>query len=191
MKDLFMFLAIFFMFLVLFYGNYATFAWSVLRWVKKPKKVTRNGKVKLVQPKCSFNEQLRCCIPVWQAVEVRKALYGSAGVFAPLAIVSIVFVLLNLFVSFVLPINALVMLIAHILCYIGLLIAFVVYAVITADCARMYDLGKIAIVLNIILPNVFCFYIKNNIPHIMLDMRKEKTFEEHDDDTTFKRKSVT
>lgn len=74
-----------------------------------------------------------------------------------------------------------VMFVAHILFYIGFLASWIMYGIITADCARLYDFGKLTIVLNFLLPHLFCFYIKNNVPHIMLDMRKEKTFEQSSD----------
>lgn len=190
MKDLFIFLGIFVSFLVLFFGNYATFAWVVVRWAKKPKSVNKKGKKVLVQPKCTTAEQIKCCIPVWQAVEVRKALYGTAGVFAPLSIAALAMIIFNLLVSFVFPISSLLLLIAHFLFIIGFIMSWVIYAIVTADCARMYDFGKLTILLNILCPNVFCFYIKNNVPHIMLDMRKDNTFEETTDDTVIKQKPV-
>ncbi|MCM1219027.1 MAG: hypothetical protein NC548_31480 [Lachnospiraceae bacterium] len=181
MRDIIIFVGLLLSFLCLFFGNYGVFAWTVLRWVKKPIKKKSKGKIVLVQPKTTVGEKIRCCIPVWQAVEVRKALYGTGGVFTPISIVSIVLITINFVTSFLLPINGYVMLAGHICFYIGFIMAWVVYAIITADCARMYDFGKLTILLNVLLPNIFCFYIKNNIPHIMLDMRKQKTFEESSD----------
>lgn len=181
MTDFLFFIGLLLIFFVLFFGNYAAFAWMILRWVKKPVKRKSKGKVIMVQPKISAGERIKCCIPVWQAVEVRKAMYGSSGVFAPIAIVALVFMVTNCIISWFIPINAMVMFVAHILFYIGFLASWIMYGIITADCARLYDFGKLTIVLNFLLPHLFCFYIKNNVPHIMLDMRKEKTFEQSSD----------
>ena len=189
MRDIAIFVGLMLVFLVLFFGNYAAFAWVVLRWVCKPVKKKIKGKIKLVQPKISAWEKIRCSIPIWQAVEVRRALYGYAGVFCPLGIISMVLITINFVTSFLLPINGYVMLAGHICFYIGFIMAWIVYGIVTADCAKLYDFGKLTIVLNFLVPNVFCFYIKNNIPHIMSDMRKKKTFEESAD-TVIKSKPV-
>ena len=178
MKDILVFIGLIISILILFFGNYASFAWVVIRWSKKPKVGTKKGKKVLLQPSITSKERFMACIPVWQAVEVRKALHGSAGAWGPIAIVSLVFIGFNLLISWVLPINSMLLLVAHILNYIGLIMSWVTYAVITASCAKLYDFGKFTIFLNVVLPNVFCFYIKNNIPTIMRDMYKDKTFDD-------------
>lgn len=189
MSDIIVFVGLLSIFLILFFGNYAAFAWVVMRWVKQPSKKKSKGKVVLVQPKITAGERIRACIPIWQAIEVRKAMYGSASWFAPVGIVSLVLIIINFVTSFALPINGYVMLAGHICFYIGFVMAWLVYGIVTADCARLYDFGKLTIVLNFILPNLFCFYIKNNIPHIMADMRKQKTFEQSED-TVIKSKHI-
>lgn len=181
MSDILVFVGLLGIFLALFFGNYAMFALTVLKWVKKPIKRKVKGKVKLVQPPNTLGERVRCCIPVWQAVEVRRAMYGTAGAFGPIGIISIVLILVNFVTAFILPINGYVMLAGHVCFYIGFIAAWIISGIITADCARLYDFGKLTIVLNFLLPNIFCFYIKNNIPHIMADMRKQKTFEQAED----------
>lgn len=181
MKDLLTFLAIMLAFLILFFGNYAGFAWTVVRWTKKPVKKKVKGKVKLVQPKLSMGERIRCCIPIWQMIEVRKAMYGSASFFAPLGIIAGLLIIFNFVTSFILAINSMLMFIGHICFFVGFILAWILHGIVTADCARLYDFGKLTILLNFLLPHVFCFYIKNNIPHIMSDMRKEQTFEESKD----------
>ena len=47
-------LAIFFLFFVLLYGSYARFAWTIQRWVKKPRKSRKTHK--MVQPKLKKKE---------------------------------------------------------------------------------------------------------------------------------------
>lgn len=181
MSDILVFCALLGIFLALFFGNYAVFAWMVLKWVKKPIKRKVKGKTTYIQPQLTVGERIRCCIPVWQAVEVRRAMYGSAGAFAPIGIVSMVLILINFITAFILPINGYVMLAGHICFYVGFIASWIISGIVTADCARLYDFGKLTIVLNFLLPNVFCFYIKNNIPRIMADMRKQKTFEQSED----------
>lgn len=177
----------FLLFFVLLYGNYARFAMCMIRWTKKPVKV--RGKKGLQQPALKGKEKLLCCIPIWQVVVARKALYRRGGFIQPLCITSIAFILFNLFVSFVLPINAMVMLIGHLLMYIGIILHFFVYGFVTADAARLYSFSKMCIVLNFIVPHIACVHMINNVPHIMLDMRKSKTFEEDNGDTVIKQKS--
>ena len=186
MRDMIYAILTFVLFFVLLYGSYARFAMCMIRWTKKPIKV--RGKKGLQQPPLTGKEKLVCCIPIWQVVVVRKALYRRGGIFQPLCIAAIAFILFNLFVSFVLPISALVMLIGHLLMYVGILLHFIVYGIVTADAARLYSFSKLCIVLNFLFPHIACVHMVNNVPHIMLDMRKSKTFEEDNGDTVIKQK---
>lgn len=178
MNEYVMFFGLLLIFVLLFFGNYAAFAMVAIRWSKKPKVGTKKGKRVLLQPSITTKEKVLSCIPVWQAVEVHRALTGGTGVWGVLAILSILFIGVNCIVSWFFPFNAYVLLVLHILCYIGIILAWVTYATITAKCAKLYDFKGLTIFLNIICPNVFCFYIKNNIPSIMRDMYKDKTFED-------------
>ena len=182
-------IAIFLICFIMMYGNYGRFATTVIRYSKKPVKRKFKGKVILTQPKVSFTESLPGYIPIWQAVVVRRTLYGYAGFTAPLAIVSLVLIVFNLFVSFVWAINSYVLFFAHIGMWLAIILHLILYAIVTADCAKMYGFGNICILLNVLLPHVACTWMVNNIPHIMSDMRKAKTFEENDGETVIKSKS--
>ena len=182
-------IGIFVLFFIMLYGNYGRFATCVIKYSKKPVKRKVKGKVVMTQPKVSLSEQIPCYIPIWQLVVVRRTLYGYSGVFAPLSIVSIILMLFNIFISFVMPINGYVMLVAHLCMYIGIVINIVLYAIVTADCAKMYGFGNLCVLLNVIIPHLACTWMINNIPHIMSDMRKEKTFEESHGETIIKSKS--
>lgn len=184
MNDYVVFFGLLLIFVVLFFGNYASFAWVAIKWSKKPKTAVKRGKKILLQPSLSTKERILSCLPVWQAVEVRKAMYGSVGAWGPIAIIAIVFMAVNCIISWFFPFNGYVLLVVHILFYIGFIMSWVTYAVITAKCALLYDFGKLTVILNIICPNVFCFYIKNNIPTIMREMYKEKTFEDKQGSST-------
>lgn len=178
MKEVIIFIGLILSCFLLFFGNYATFAWVVIKWSSKPKVVTRKNKKVIVQEDISFKKKALSFIPVWQAAEVHKALTGKAGVIGGLSIVSLSFMVFNCIVSWFLPFNSYVLLFAHILFYIGFLISWIIYAFVTANCARLYDFNKLIILLNVICPNVFCFYIKYNIPTIMREMYKDDVFED-------------
>lgn len=188
MKDVLIFVGLMLSFLCLFFGNYGVFAMTVLRWTKRPIKTKSKGKIVYMQPKLTVGEKVRCCIPMWQAIEVHKALYNGMGVLGVLGIVAMIFITINFITAFILPINGLVMFVGHILFFIGFPIACVVYGIITANCARLYDFGKLTIALNFLFPHICCSHVKNNIPRIMRELRRDKTFEESGD-TVIKSKS--
>lgn len=181
-------IGIFILFFIMIYGNYGRFAVCVIKYSKKPVKRKIKGKFVMIQPNISLSEKLPCYIPIWQLVVVRRALYGYSGVFAPLSILSILLIMFNLIISFIIPINGYAMFIAHLCMYLGVLLNMVLYAVVTADCAKMYGFGNLCVLLNAIVPHLACIWMINNIPHIMSDMRKEKTFEENNGETIIKSK---
>lgn len=177
---------IFIFFFILIYGNYARFAWVIMRWTKKPRKL--KNKKELVQPKLTSKERLLGCIPFYQACIVRKCLYRRSGVFNVMAIISFAFIAIRLINTFLLPINSYVMFATIIMMYIGILLHILLYGIVTADCARLYNYGTFCIILCFLFPHLACIHLINNIPHAMIDMRRSQTFEENADDTIIKSK---
>lgn len=182
-------LGIFILFFVLVYGHYATFAWTVCKYTKKMKRVKRDGKVKMVFPPLTTSERILSCIPFYQCAVVRKALYGSATVTSILSILSLVLILANIVVSLFFPFNGYVVFFLHIGFYIGVIIGFLLYGIVTFDCARMYDCGMLVSILAFIFPHVFCFNIRNAIPHYMGKLAKEGVFKSKYGDTSTKQKA--
>lgn len=180
--------AAFVLFFALIYGNYGKLVCTIMKYSKKPVKKRVKGKMVMTYESLTFKESIKGYIPIWQAVVMRKTLYGYAGFTAPMAIVSIVCIVFNLIVSYVLPINPLVMLIAHLCMYLGIIVNVIMYAIVTVDCANMYGFGKICMLLNALVPHLACTWMINNIPHIMADMHKDKTFEENHGETVIKSK---
>ena len=188
MSDFLYFIGMLLIFCILLWGNYGVFTSVVIKWTKKPKSGVKNGKKVLVQPNLNTQETLRSFIPGWQAVEVYKALHGSSGFLAPVVIVCCVGMFLNCLFSWFIPVPALVLVILHWWFLIGFLTMHIIYAFVTVECALLYDFGCLMLFLCAILPQVFCFYMKNNIPRIMKDLRKGDTFKENLNDTVIKDK---
>lgn len=180
-------IGIFILFFILCFGNYAQFAWTVMRWTKKPKREKGSGK--LIQPKLTMKERLIGCIPIYQAALVRKALYKRAPISTVMAIIAMVLIVIRLVNTFLITINSYVMFATVIGIFIALIIMFFLYGLITADCAKMYNMSWFTILLCFLFPMVFCYRLTNNIPHKMLDLRKAKTFEENHGNTHIKQKS--
>ena len=179
-------LAIFFLFFVLLYGSYARFAWTIQRWVKKPRKSRKTHK--MVQPKLKKKELILGCVPFYQACMVWKALYRSYGWTLPVAIVSALLIFIRLINVIFLPINSVVMLVTAYMIWIGILLHIILYGVVTANCARLYNFSTLRIIACFIVPHLACIGLVNNVPHIMIDMRKTETFEENKNDTVIKSK---
>lgn len=187
MRDFIYALATFILFISLCVYNYALFTWTVMRWTKKPLKSKKDGK--LIQPKLTMGERIKGCIPIYQAALVRKSLYKTGTVSTVFSIIAGVLILLRLINSFFLPINSYVMFATVIGMFIAVIIMFLLYGIITADCAKMYNMSWFTIMLCFLFPMVFCYRLTNNIPHKMLDLRKAKTFEANHGDTNIKQKS--
>lgn len=179
-------IGIFVVFFIMLYGSYARFAWTVMRWVKKPRRSKKTHK--LVQPKLSSGDMIKGCIPFYQACLVHKALYRTYSWTLPVAVVSALFIIIRLVNVFFLPINALVMVITVYMMWIGIIMHIVLYGVVTANCARLYDFSTLRMVMCFIFPHLACIGLVNNIPHKMIDIRKKETFEENKDDTVIKSK---
>ena len=176
MSDILLFAGLMASVLVLVYGNYATFAWTAIKYSKPMKKVRTEKGVKMVFPKLTVGETLASCIPFWQPVIVRKALYGAAPVWSVLSILSIILIGQNLVFSWFIPINGYVLFFAHIGFFIGAIIAFIVYGYITFDVATMYDCNWLTRILCFLFPYLFCYFVKNRIPHYMADLAKKEVF---------------
>lgn len=178
-------IGIYVVFFVMIFIHYGSFAAIVLQWSRPP---IKNKNHKLVQEPLTGSELIKCYIPLYQVIVVRKALYKSAGPFGVLSIISITGVVLNLINKFLLPINSYVMLVMNFVMIICTLLFIFVYGFVTADCARMYNFSFVIVLLNAIAPCVFCFWLKNNIPDTMRNVYKEETFSEHHGDTVIKQK---
>lgn len=179
-------IGIFVAFFVMLYGSYARFAWTVTRWSKKPLRSKKTHKLK--QPKLSKKEILLGCIPFYQACTVWKALYRKTGWTLPVAILSALLIVTRLINTFLLPINSTVMFVTIWMFYIGFLLQFILYGFVTAYCARLYNFSMLYAFLCFLFPHLACIHMVNNIPHIMIDMRKEEALEENKNDTIIKSK---
>lgn len=169
---------------IMLFGNYGSFTRVTLRWTKKPKKVGN----KLVQPKLSVGETIKCYIPMYQVYAVRKALYKRATVTMVLMIVSSVFIIANLLNKFVYAINSYVMFYCSIAMFIGVILLYFTYAFVTADCAKMYGFSWFTILLCFLFPHLFCWYLTNNIPRHMKQVYKEEVFNERNGGTVIRQK---
>lgn len=184
MSGLFYAFGIFILFFALIYTFYGQFAVEVVRWCKPIIKSKSTGKIKA--PSISTEETIKCYIPIYQAVMVWKALYKTASVWKVLSIVDAALIFVSLFIKFILPINSLVMFIATIMVYIGVILHIVIYSVITAKCARLYGYGWFTTLGCILLPHVFCYTMKAGISKKMRTMHEEARFDEHRSDTVIK-----
>ena len=169
----------------LMFINYGSFAVTVVRWAKDP--IVKKGTTKIMQPPMGICETLKCYIPMYQTCIVRKTLYGRIGV--PLGIMSvfsIVGIVANLFNKFVWAIKSYVMLVCNIVMLIALLLFYLTYAIITADCAHLYGFSWMCIVMCFLLPHVSCWYLHNNIPRKMRAVHKEAIFNGRGSNTVIK-----
>ncbi len=173
------------MFFVIIYWIYGQMVAVIVRWSKRPK---RNKKGKMVQPKLTLGEQVRCYIPLYQVSFMRLWLYGSNTVCNVLCTVSaacIIIRLINLFI----PINSYVMFITVILMYIGILIHVLLYAIATAAAVKLYGFSMVTVVLSFMFPHFMAFFMKSYIPSKMISMQKEDVFHEHKTDTYIKHRN--
>lgn len=181
-------IGIFICFFALLVYNYGNFAVVAVKWAKKPRFVKRKGKRVVLPGKISAGEAIRCYIPIFQAAAVRNALYKSYGPFAVMSIISVVTIVLRLLMTFVIGGTPLLQLISIFAFYIGLILMFLTYGIITADCAKMYGFSIPCVILQFLFPCVACFWLQNNIATVMREMHKEETFDEHNADTVVKQR---
>lgn len=176
-------IGIIFIFLGLLFWNYGNFAATVVRWCK-PLDVKKGKPIK--RPPLTAGETVKCYIPIYQALAVRKALTGSYGVTLHVGIISGLLIIIRLINAFLLPINGYVMLATTFMMWIGLLLYFILYGVITFSCARMFEFGNVYAFFVFLFPQILCGTMSNNIADKMRAMHKEETFSEHNGDTVIK-----
>lgn len=167
----------------LLFWNYGGFACTVVRWCK-PLSVKKGKPIK--RPPLTAGEALGCYVPIYQVCKVRKALHGSYGWTLPVGIISAVLIVVRLVNAFLLPINAYVMLVTTLLMWIGLIMYIVLYSTVTFKTARMYEFSNFYCFLIILLPQLLCNRMSNNIADKMRAMHKEEIFDEHHGDTVIK-----
>ena len=175
-------------FVVLFYVffNYGNFAKTVVCWSKPPVRSRKNNK--LIQPKCSTEELIMCYIPIFQVCTVRKALYRKCTGCTVVATITSIGIVINLINKFIFAINPLVMLICNVIMLVCTLMVALLYGFVTADCARMYDVGWLGCILHFLFSVLSCWFLRNQIPDKMRALHKEDTFSEHAGDTVIKSK---
>ncbi len=185
-------IAFYILIFLMIYVSYGMFAGTIVRWCKKPKKV-RNKKKELVevQPPLQTSEAIKCYIPFWQPLEVQKALFKSYGIFGVIQPIAILLTMYGIIVTWFLGLSPKAMFYAHIAFLVGFTLQAIVYGIITAHCAYLYDFNWFVIVGSFICPIIFALWLKNRIPAIMTDKRKGDRFEEVKDDgnTVIKSKS--
>lgn len=174
------------LFLVLVTWHYGIFVATLCKWSQKPR-VSKKGK--LVYPEIEVSDKVQCFVPLWQVTMVQKALYRKCSISRILTIVVYVIIALRAINVFLLPISGEVLIVTTFALYFALVIWILMYAFITANCSRMFSFGFLVTLLNFLMPYVFCFYLKTNIPKIMMEMRKEDTFKDGSDTLIIKRKS--
>lgn len=175
--------------LALMFINYGSFASTVVRWSKEP--VIKKGTMKISQPTMSFKESLKCYAPAYQVYIVRKTLYNRVSI--PMAVIiysSVIGIILNIVNKFLFTINSYVMFAFNIVMLVSILLFYVSYAVVTADCAHMYGFGWLCVVLCFLFPHISCWYLHNNIPRKMRALHHERIFHEHSKDTVIRQKHI-
>lgn len=185
-QALFYAIGIYVVFFAAIFWHYGQLTATVVRWSKPP--VRKKGSNVITQPKLTLGEKVKCYIPMYQACLVRKSLYRSSGVFGVLAIIASAGILGNLFNKFVFAINSYVMFAFNIIMFVSVLLFWLVYAIITADCAKMFGFSWMTIVLCFVAPWLACWYLTNNVPTKMKAIHKEATFSEDNGHTVIKQR---
>lgn len=170
-------------FLFLLFWNYGNFASTVVRWCK-PLDLKKGKKIKA--PKLEVGEKIVCYVPLFQVCTVRKSLYGSYGWTLPVCIISAACIVIRLLNAILFPINEIVMLVTTFMMWLGLLLYAVLYTIVTAATARMYEFSTVYVILVALLPQILCSKMQTGIAHKMRAMHKEDTFSEHIGDTVIK-----
>lgn len=167
----------------LLFWHYGNFACTVVRWCK-PLDVKKGKPIK--RPPLTAGEAFKCYLPIYQACAVRKALHGSYGWTLPVGIMSALFIIIRLLNAFLLPINSYVLFATTIMIWVGILLYIVLYSAVTFSTARMYEFSTFYCILVLLLPQLFCDKMSNNIADKMRAMHKEEAFDEHHGDTVIK-----
>lgn len=173
------------LFFVLLYWMYGMMVTSVVRWSKRPRK---NKKGKMVQPKLTFGETVRCYIPLYQVSYMRLWLYGSSTLWNVLCSICLACVVLrgiNLFI----PINSYVMFVTVILMYTGVLMHILIYGIATAAAVKLYGFSWFTVILSFFIPHFVAYFMRTLIPNKMQSLQKEDVFHEHKSDTYIKQRT--
>lgn len=174
--------------------NYSRMVNVVVSWNKEPVVMKVKGKRKSVQPPPTSEERIKSLIPWFQVAYVKEVVFGRATLAKVAAVFVTVSEIANLFVTFILPESAqipLFLLICHMLAIAGVIVAKLLYGIVTARIAYLYSFSKFTTVLCFLFPCLTCGYLKNNIPAIMNELNKGSTFEEHTADTQIKKKKTS
>lgn len=174
--------------------NYSRMINVIVSWNKEPIVAKVKGKRRKIQPPPTSEEKTKALIPWFQVAFVKEVVYGRATLAKVCAWFVAVVEIANIIISFFLPESAqipLLLLISHTLAIIGIVIAKLLYGIVTARIAYLYSFGKFMILLAFLFPCLTCGYLKNNIPEIMYNLNKGTTFEEHTEDTRIKKKKTS
>ena len=167
----------------LLFWNYGTYAINVVGWCK-PLDIQKGKPIK--RPRLSAGESFTCFLPIYQVCAVRKALYGTYGWTAPVGIISGLLIVVRLINAFLFPINGYVMLVTTFMMWAGLLLYFLLYGIVSMQCARMYEFSFIYSVIVFLFPQIACMHMRDRIASKMRAMHKEEVFDEHRGDTVIK-----
>lgn len=166
---------IFFAVIVINYGAYAV---TVVRWTKRPNMSSKSRKIP--QPEMSLREKIPCYIPVYQVLKVYWTIKTSRFYFVEgVAAFACVGIVVNLINKFLFSINSYVMFACNIWMLVSVLIIMLLYGIITAVDAHVYDFSTLNVVLCFLFSVLWCWYLRCNIPNIMREAYKEEVFSEH------------
>lgn len=166
------------------YYMYGGMVQSVVRWSKKP--ITdKFGKSK--QPKLTVGESLKCFIPFYQVLYMRKALYHSYGAYSYIAAFSAAFIVIRI-VNMLVPIHGNALFVTIWLMYIGILLHVILYAIPTAAIAKMYGYSIPMIIVVALLPHFAAFFLKGGISSRMMTLKKEEVFSSKNGETYIQQK---
>lgn len=157
-------------------------AMTLTKWAKKPlrkkkKFKDKNGLVKTtiveIQPPLKPGEIVLCCLPYMSAMMVWKSLYRRYGWTAITSIASIVLIVFRVVTVFFTT-NTLLWIISFWAFWIGLLLFHLTYVISYIVTAYMYSMKAFIIIMCLIIPYGMAWYLNNNIPRIMKDIKEEE-----------------
>lgn len=160
----------------------AQLSMTMTKWSKKPikKKIRKRDKsgkpitkVVEVQPRLEPLEAIICCLPFISAMKVWKALYRKYGWTVITSVLSVLLIVFRLVVVF-LTTNELLWIISFWGLWAGLLLFHLTYAVTYVVAAYLYSMKWLVMILCVVFPYGIAWYLNNNIPRIMRDIREEE-----------------
>lgn len=170
------------LFFLCIYYMYGGMVSSLVRW-SKPAKADKHGKLR--QPTLTTAESLKCYIPFYQVLYMRRALYRSYGAWLYVAIISAVCITVRIF-NMIVPINGNVMFITIFMMYFGVILHILLYAIPTAAVAKMYGYGWVTVIITAIVPHFAAYFLKGGISCRMAAMKKEEVFNGNNGETYIK-----